>query len=128
MFTGGTGQLSIGNTSVHAPRFSWELHNGPIPDGLYVLHRCDNPPCVNPKHLFLGTADDNSKDMISKDRQAKGEDHGQAVLTEDKVRLIRKLYRWHDRQYGSYGLAKMLGVSQYAVMCVIRGETWGHIK
>lgn len=66
------GLMGANKTRILAHRFSWELHNGPIPDGLGVLHRCDNPPCVNPDHLFLDTFEDNMKDKIAKGRQAKG--------------------------------------------------------
>ena len=72
---------------VTAHRFSWILANGPIPEGLWVLHRCDVPGCVNPDHLFLGTARDNNLDMMKKGR---GRWIPPRKLTEDDVRAIRK--------------------------------------
>src|SRR6185369_11378251 len=69
----GYGQFSRSHkVKVPAHRVSWVIHNGPIPDGLFVLHRCDRPECVRPDHLFLGTGDDNMADMVSKGRQAAG--------------------------------------------------------
>lgn len=65
-----------------ASRVAWELTFGPIPPGMWVLHRCDNPPCCNPSHLFLGTADDNNKDMAAKGRVAMGDRHGSKLHPE----------------------------------------------
>lgn len=68
--TGGYGIMHVSNIRHRAHRFSYELHNGPIPPGLCVLHRCDVPACVNPDHLWTGTRADNTKDMIKKGRAA----------------------------------------------------------
>lgn len=64
----GYGQLKYGNRIVSAHRFSYEIHVGPIPDGLFICHKCDNPPCVRPDHLFAGTPQQNTSDMFSKGR------------------------------------------------------------
>jgi hypothetical protein len=74
-------------------RLSWELNYGPIPDGLWVLHKCDNPPCCNPKHLFLGTRMDNVADCIRKGRAGvcDGENHPSCKLSDSDVEAIREL-------------------------------------
>ncbi len=76
---------------VKTHQYSWQIHNGPIPDGLWVLHTCDNRRCVNPAHLYLGTRMDNVHDMMSRgrNRQPKGEAHPGAKLTEQDVLAIR---------------------------------------
>lgn len=87
----------------YAHRFSWVLHFGEIPEGLHVLHDCDNPPCTNPFHLFLGTNLDNILDMKSKGRQNKGEKNGSCKITEKEVRNLRRLV---SRYGSSEGLIK----------------------
>jgi hypothetical protein len=95
---------------------------GPIPSGQWVLHHCDTKSCVNPHHLFTGLPIDNSRDMVQKDRQAKGNKHGLAKLTEDEVLVIR----------GSSEMLKTLaeryGVSVSAVWSAKKGPNWKHIE
>jgi hypothetical protein len=83
------GQLWIRGKAVPAHRAAWMLARGPIPDGLWILHHCDNPPCVNPKHLFLGTQADNHKDMMLKGRNPHGERHGRAKISDAQVAALR---------------------------------------
>src|SRR3954470_5960578 len=96
-----------------AHRLSWELHNGPIPGGLHVLHRCDNPPCVNPAHLFLGTQADNNRDRGRKGRNGghkiRGAANGRAKLSPTDVAAIRRAYGDGATQVA---LAARFGVSQ----------------
>jgi hypothetical protein len=88
----GYGQFRVGGRMSKAHRVSWMLHFGPIPGGLDVLHRCDNPDCVNPSHLWLGTDADHTADKVAKGRQSrqKGEMHGQAKLCAAEVITIRR--------------------------------------
>jgi hypothetical protein len=104
------------------PRLAWELANGPIPDRLWVLHRCDNPACINPGHLFLGTAKDNCDDKIAKGRDARGETAGNSRLTEADVRAIRADKRIQRVVAAEYGIT----TSQ--VGHIRRRFSWRHVK
>jgi len=103
-----------------ADHFSWILANGPIPDGLWVLHKCDNPPCVNPAHLFLGTQYDNIHDCLSKGRgrRSGGERHWKARLTTDDVGLIR------SSSERAVVLAERFGVCIGTINYVRSGRGW----
>lgn len=102
-----------------AHRFSWELHHGAIPNGLFVCHSCDNKLCVNPNHLFLGTAKDNAIDCVKKGRSNIGVKHGRAKLTEQKVIQILHLIA---QGYSQSGVARMFGVSKRLVGKITSGE------
>ena len=106
-----------------AHRMSWEVRNGAIPAGLMVLHRCDEPSCINPGHMFLGTALDNAKDRDQKGRGgwASGEDHGQAKLTKADVSAIRALMA---AKASREEVARRFGVSETSIHNVIHGLTW----
>ena len=110
-----------------ASRLSWELHNGPIPDGLWVLHRCDNPSCVNPGHLFLGTQRDNVLDMYAKGRgnRPRGEAHVCARLTAEAIAEIRSTYM--RGSISQRALGQQFGVSNVAISRIVRHKTWAHV-
>lgn len=113
-----------GGKSTLAHRLSWELHHGPIPDGMQVLHRCDNPGCTNPEHLFLGTNEDNIRDRMRKGRPGSqawrdaGERHPNAKLTDEQCAQIRAL-----RAAGGKcsDLAKQFNVCARHISVVSRG-------
>lgn len=105
-------------------RAAYELTHGPIPDGLYVLHSCDNRSCCNPAHLFLGTARDNTADMFSKGRARPGHVpgvlNGRAKLTIEQVTAIRQARGKRTQQ----SLADEYGVAQTTISGVMRGVNW----
>ena len=105
-----------GSRFVH--RHAYAAAHGPIPDGMYVLHKCDNRPCVNPEHLFLGTKGDNNRDAAAKGRSAKGEGHPGSILTWDAVRDIRSSSESHA------ALGRKYGVTRQAVYQVRKGNAW----
>jgi hypothetical protein len=100
----------------------WELTYGDIPAGMIICHRCDNPPCVRPEHLFLGTQADNQRDRKRKGRSGRGEKNGRAKLTARAVREIRARYARGDVSQAALGAE--YGVSQPAIGFVVRGEHW----
>lgn len=108
-----------------AHRLSWELHNTSIPDGLFVCHHCDNRLCVRPDHLFLGTARDNSADMVRKARSVRGTSVNTCALSEEQVSEVTRLYRAGVIQAE---IAKMFGIQQSTVSSIVRGESWRHLK
>lgn len=110
------------NYAVH--RFSWEQHNGPIPDGLGVLHHCDNPPCIRPDHLYCGTTIDNVRDRTVRGRE-RGELHGMAIVNESQVRTIR--HRYATEKISQIALGKEYGLSQTAISQIVLRKCWTHI-
>lgn len=107
-----------------AMRTSYRLLVEPIPEGLGVLHTCDNPKCVNPNHLFLGTNADNCADKVSKNRQQKGEDQPLSKLTEAEVQEIRNL---HHQGHTLKQLGEQFGVDKSTIGYITRRKTWKHI-
>lgn len=121
-FERGYGAFEGSSGSRRAHRVSWELHRGPIPDGLKVLHRCDNPPCVNPDHLFLGDDVDNAADMTAKGRGRIGQRNGRAKLTPEDVIAARYAVIFAACSKARVGRA--LGVSRTQIERIVSGRQW----
>ena len=124
-FVSGYGAFNVAKTPIYAHRLCWTLTRDAIPSGLEVLHHCDNPPCVNPDHLFLGTHADNMADMASKERKQWGEAHYKAKFTETTVKEVRKLYA--QGGITQRAIAARYGVCQQAISRIIVRKTWDHL-
>ena len=122
----GYGRFLVDGKNRHAHRIAWELANGPIPRGLWVLHHCDNPRCVNPAHLFLGDVVANVRDMIAKGRNAPrhGEHGGKTILTSAQVLEIRQ---WPRTIHVQRQLALKFLVSVAAIKAVQYRRNWRHL-
>lgn len=109
-----------------AHRISWMLTHGPIPSGQCVCHACDNPPCVNPSHLFLGTQLENIEDMVLKGRKANGSRKPNAKLNCSAVRSIREQYRSGSTTFRE--LARQFGVAPSLIWRVVKGVSWTSVE
>jgi hypothetical protein len=128
------GQITINHKAKKAHRVSWEIHFGKIPVGMCVCHKCDNPSCIRPDHLFLGTTQENTRDMINKGRKPSGKDsvknrrsykgsnHPGAILNEQKVLEIL------NRSESYSFLAKEYGVSKPLIASIKQRRSWTHVE
>lgn len=122
---GGYGQLRIKRKPVMAHRYMYEYIHGAVPKKRHVCHHCDNRPCVNPAHLFVGSRWDNMRDAISKGRMKCGEQHYMARLSEALVRQIRNDYASGAR---ITDLSKRFGVGPPNIHNVVNRNTWKHVQ
>lgn len=124
-FDSGYGQVRQGKKKRRAHRVAWELARGPIPGGLCVLHSCDNPPCCNPSHLFIGTLQDNSRDRDAKGRGAdvNGERNPAAKLNREDVANIR---RRSESGEAHRSIAALFGIHRNHVGRIVRKERWAN--
>jgi len=113
----------------HHHRWVYEQHHGPIPEGMVVRHKCDNPPCINIEHLEIGTHQDNMNDMVIRGRarwgenKKRGEENGKAKLTEKEVREIRNL----KGKISQSKIAKQFSIHLNTVKQIHQNKTWTHI-
>lgn len=122
----GYGSVTYKGERTTAHRIAYRLRKGEIPPGKFVLHKCDNPACCNPEHLFVGTQKDNIDDMIAKGRGYKlpprrGEQHGMCKLTDDQVKEIRTLYS--TTRISQDALAARFNIGQSQVSRIIKGQS-----
>ena len=123
----GYGQFTLNHRKDGAHRISWQIANGPVPDGMCVLHTCDNPPCVNPAHLYLGTMQDNINDRERRRRsKQRGSNHTNAKFNELVVAHARSLYH-RNGPFTARELARILAVSETNIWVMLIGRTWKHV-
>ena len=137
--SGGYGNISVNGSTTKAHRISWEWTNGPIPEGMAVLHKCDVRLCVRPDHLFLGSIADNANDMVNKGRQAVGQRHGSKLHPERLLRgekhqnaKLTNAMVLQIRQMAKDGIlhkdiAKRFGVTFSTIWSIVVRKTWKHI-
>lgn len=117
----GVFHVSSERPTVKSHRVSWEIANGCIPEGMLVCHRCDNPKCVRPDHLFLGNYLVNNRDMVQKER------HGRMIFTADKVRRLRAFHEKHPNHFSHQWIADFLGVAKPTITAILTRRNWKHV-
>lgn len=117
------GTIMVNGKQTTTHRVSYEIYKGSIGD-LFVCHSCDQTLCVNPDHLFLGTAQDNTDDMIKKDRNRKGENHQNGIFTEVEVKIIREAA---SNGFKQVDIAKYFKRNRQGVGDIISRRNWSHV-
>jgi hypothetical protein len=127
--TRGRGLITWKGQKMSTNRAAWLANGKPLKENEVVCHSCDNPPCVNLKHLFAGTQKENIEDCIRKGRKviSRGVLHNRSVLTEEQVKEIRTLYRPGVRGLGRLSLARRYGLAKTTVSQLLEGKTWKHL-
>lgn len=126
-FRRGYGAFWFSSKLGKAHRYSYILKYGPIDSKILVLHKCDNPSCVRPSHLFLGTNKDNMVDMVRKDRQAKGTKQHLSKFTDDDIRTIRKRYVKDSSTDGSTAIGRDYKVPPITILRIVKRYSWKHV-
>jgi len=122
----GYGKFWLNGRTDLAHRVAYRIGSGDsIPAGLLVRHSCDNPPCVNPAHLLVGTVKDNSRDAIERNRMECGSENGNARLNEEQVLEIKRLWASGGTQVS---MAKQFGVSRAAIQWILNGRSWKKVR
>lgn len=121
---GGYGVISCNGKDKYAHRVSWQIHNGNIPGDILVLHTCDNPPCVNPDHLWLGTDADNTNDKVKKNRHLCGSSQPNSKLHESDVLVIRELWSVGTSKKA---IAWLFDIAEGTAYQIAKRTSWRHI-
>lgn len=121
----GYGTISLNRKAARAHRVSWEVHKGIIPDGLLLRHLCNNPACVNPDHLKLGTHKDNSQDMVKNGRYHLIGSRNSSAKIDERIVLLMRLCRSKGAKHSE--IAEILRISESTVQNAVSGKTWRHI-
>lgn len=127
----GYGYLQHEGKQVLAHRLAYcRAHSLSLEDisGQVVRHKCDNPKCVNPDHLEIGSQADNMTDKVQRGRVLRGEHIGNSKLTQDQVSEIKRLYKKRSKAFNQYQLAKRFGVSQSQISMIVGGKRWSHTE
>ena len=123
----GYGRFRFDGQMRQAHRWSYQQHVGEIPANMCVCHQCDNPRCVNPEHLFLGTHQENMRDMMAKGRHRRSDSAGLRKLCESDVRAVKAMLPKHGRGVCAF-LARWFGVSRKTISYIKRGKLWSHVQ
>jgi len=123
--TGGYGRIQVNCKLICTHRLSWEMRYGKIPKGMFALHKCDVPNCVNPNHLYIGTTQDNMNDKVNRGRSPRGESHGNNRLKESQIRSIRKINSFDIFTQAEIG--KIFSVARETTRDIINKKIWKHV-